>query len=68
LLATSFRPQKDSEKVVVGSATRLLPYSDADTGPLRSRIACVPREDDEADDQEKDNRHPILHLEAKNIE
>jgi hypothetical protein len=32
---------------------------------LRSKVAGPPREDDEGDDQENDNRHPILQLNAE---
>jgi hypothetical protein len=47
---------------------RVVSCRDAISSRLRSKVAGPQREDDEGGDQEKDNRHPILHLEAKNIE
>jgi hypothetical protein len=35
---------------------------------LRSEVACPPSEDEEADDQENDNQHPILQLDAEDTE
>jgi hypothetical protein len=68
VLATSLATEKSSEKVVFESPLRDVFSSSASLRYLRSQVACPPREDDEGDDQESDNQHPILHLDAKNTD
>ena len=51
-----------------GSVARVVSCRDAFSSRLRSKVAGPPREDDERDDQENDNRHPILQLNAEHRE